>query len=285
MVNNIFSSANDVLYNAAKYTFDNGINVSARGLLTTEVPAFSFTLTNPRSRIISLKSRHWDYAYAIGELCWHLRGSNSLAEIAYYSKAWLQFSSNKRTIRSSCYGKKIFGGKINIWEKIIRILKTDKDSRRAVISLGNTASALQTDVSCINSIQFMIRNNKLNCIVYMRSNDIIWGLCYDLFFLTFLQEMLSYTLNVEIGTYTHIAASLHYYQRHSPLIKNIIDEKNYCDSRPMPNIPELNSLKKFLDAEIRIRTGNVKSDELSLFDEYWLSMLKVLVGKKNRMVS
>ena len=47
----------------------------------------------------------------------------------------------------------------------------------------------------------------------MRSNDIWFGLPYDIFQFTSLQILLSMELGVGIGTYTHICGSLHLYER------------------------------------------------------------------------
>ena len=47
----------------------------------------------------------------------------------------------------------------------------------------------------------------------MRSNDIWTGFPYDVFSFTAFQTMLAFKLNVGIGEYTHIAGSLHLYER------------------------------------------------------------------------
>ena len=47
----------------------------------------------------------------------------------------------------------------------------------------------------------------------MRSNDVWMGFPYDVFQFTCMQILMSMELGVEIGTYTHIAGSLHLYER------------------------------------------------------------------------
>ena len=47
----------------------------------------------------------------------------------------------------------------------------------------------------------------------MRSNDLWSGFPYDIFQFTCIQILLAMKLGVELGTYTHIADSLHMYER------------------------------------------------------------------------
>ena len=47
----------------------------------------------------------------------------------------------------------------------------------------------------------------------MRSNDVWWGVPYDVFQFTFLQIQLAQVLGLEPGVYTHQAGSFHLYDR------------------------------------------------------------------------
>ena len=47
----------------------------------------------------------------------------------------------------------------------------------------------------------------------MRSNDVWWGLPYDVFQFTQLQLTLARLLDVAPGEYTHMVGSLHAYER------------------------------------------------------------------------
>ncbi len=284
MNSNIFNSADEVLVAGLLEICSRGKNISPRGLTTKEIESYDFTLLNPRARLINIKARKWDFSYAIGELCWHLRASDRLDEITYYSKAWRNFSDNNKTIPASCYGKQIFAHSDSRWEKICTLLKYDPDTRRAEIRFGDGDDLLGVDVSCVTSIHFMLRNNKLNCITHMRSNDIILGLCYDLFFITFLQEMLAVELGVELGVYRHIADSFHFYDRHSELVKNILAEGTSGNSGNMEVLTDLESLNLFLEIEETIRMNNVLSlDRLNLLPKYWRNLTIPLLEKQQKV--
>jgi thymidylate synthase len=71
-------------------------------------------------------------------------------------------------------------------------------------------------------MQFFIRDNRLHGLAYMRSNDAILGLPYDIFLFTMLQETMAATLVVELGEYHHYAGSLHLYSHHHTMAKEIV---------------------------------------------------------------
>lgn len=285
MLRNEFNNANDILYYTLKQIINYGEIVSPRSSKTKEILAFSFILNNPRARCITLKSRKWKVDYALGELIWNLKGSKDVNEIAFYSSAWLNFSEDSITINGSCYGSKIYGNKdsdtLNYWELIVKLLKEDPDSRRAILYIGNS-NYFGLDQPCINSIQFLLRGGKLNCICNMRSNDIIWGTCYDLFLVTFLQEMMAVELNVDLGWYMHQASSMHLYERHYEMAHTIINEyesssdfRNFEMSKMTVN-NEIDNIFKF-EEEYRIN-NKISNDILESLDNYWNGICKALIS-------
>lgn len=67
---------------------------------------------------------------------------------------------------------------------------------------------------CLQRIQFLIRNKKLNMHVDFRSRDILSAMGPNMYALTRLQEMMARTLGVEIGWYSDTSVSAHiYYKR------------------------------------------------------------------------
>jgi hypothetical protein len=76
------------------------------------------------------------------------------------------------------------------------------------------------DVPCTCLLQYFIRDGKLNAVTYMRSNDIILGTAYDVFVFTMLQEYIANALGVDMGAYTHVAGSLHIYEKNFDFIES-----------------------------------------------------------------
>ncbi|RYE54311.1 MAG: hypothetical protein EOP48_12600, partial [Sphingobacteriales bacterium] len=223
-----FSSVDEVQLSLLDSLLNGGTLVSARQMKTLEIHPSGFVLTNPRARCLTNKARKWSLPLAIGEFTWHLSASNDVKFISYYAKQWEKFSDDGKVIKESCYGHKIFEKNnkgISQWSNVVNLLSEDRDTRRAVLSLYESTTdfgAFSKDVSCICTIQFLIRDNKLDAITHMRSNDVMWGLPYDLFLVTMLQEYLALTLSVPLGRYYHFANSMHLYERHFKLATEIL---------------------------------------------------------------
>jgi len=170
-------------------------------------------LNYPINNIMKSKLRNLPMKYAIGELLWYNSGNNSLKEIQKYTSGWNRMSDDGVTVNSN-YGwciKNKYG--FNQWEWCKEELRKNPNSRRAVIHIKEPSDKESKDVNCTVCLQFFIREGKLFCTVYMRSNDIWMGFPYDVFQFTCMQIQMSMELGVELGTYTHIAGSLHLYNR------------------------------------------------------------------------
>lgn len=173
-------------------------------------------IKDPTRNIIKSPDRDMPMRYAVGELLWYLSGSNRLSDISKFSTVWERMSDDGETLNSA-YGKRIFEAYgFNQLEYIEKVLRAEPLSRQAVIHIKDPIDYTEhptKDVPCTMSLQFLIRNGKLNLTTYMRSNDIWTGFPYDVFCFTCLQILLAFRLGVDIGTYTHVTGSLHLYQR------------------------------------------------------------------------
>ena len=150
---------------------------------------------------------------------------------------WLSLSDDGIT-NNSAYGYILFKKyNFNQLEQIIELLKNDNSSRRAVLNISDpTINRITTkDMQCTIAIQFLIRKNKLNMTVYMRSNDVYFGFPYDYIFFETIHQYISEKLNVNVGKYTHIVTSLHMYNRD---INHFLQQKENKISIDMKKIKE-----------------------------------------------
>jgi thymidylate synthase len=110
---------------------------------------------------------------------------------------------------------------------VIDELKRSRESRRAVISIrDNEADSRSNDPACMQSVQFFIRDDKLDCMVLFRSNDLPEAFFFNAFALIRLQENLAAELGVGPGTYTHRSNSMHCYEKDFQLLKNYVKAIN-----------------------------------------------------------
>lgn len=231
----LVNSANEAWLEIMKDLYSKGAKCSPRGLKVQEIKNYSICIKNPKKRIISNPIRKMSLPYAFGELLWYLSGKNDVATMQYYSKRMKNFSDDGETLNSA-YGYRIFGHHpqipFNQWEHVVNLLKQDKDSRQAIIHLHTPNNKPTKDEVCTLTLQFLIRNGKLDMVVNMRSNDVVWGFTYDVFNFTSFQELMANELEIPVGYYYHNAASMHIYEKDFKMLKTVNDlyptMKHFC---------------------------------------------------------
>ncbi len=273
-----FQSVDEIQHWILGSILDCGEETEPRGMKTLEIYPVIFTLLNPRRRCITNSERKWSFPLALGEFCWHLSASDELDFIEFYAPQWRNFAEDNATIRGSCYGRKVFqrsANPLSQWERTIQLLKEDSHSRRAVLYFNDSSDnfeAFSKDVPCASSLQFLVRDGRVHAVTHMRSNDAIWGLPYDIFLFTMLQELMSCELNLELGTYSHSVASLHIYERHFNLAEKIL--RNDYESFEMPVMENPKQAFEFLRVEsITRKQGFLPESKLN---NYWKDIALIL---------
>ena len=162
--------------------------------------------------------------YTAKEVALYNSGTNRVEDFEKASKFWRQIANVDGTINSA-YGFLIWhnrscGGDMTPWEWAKQSLLSDKDSRQAFMrfSLPQHQYVGNKDQTCTMHANFLIREDKLNLTVTMRSNDLWLGLTYDLPWFCSLADRMVGELKLTYptltkGTYTHIAHSAHIYER------------------------------------------------------------------------
>lgn len=254
-----YSSLNQAYSSLITHVLANGQQASPRGIGTKEILSASFIISDPRSRLLTSSLRKWSLPLALGELCWHLRGRDDTAWLTYYATAWERFTDDGVTVPGSCYGKKLFVEGVsgqNAWDRLKSLLTRDPATRRAAVSFLRDRDDLENsrDVSCVNSIQFLLREGKLHFFANMRSNDLYLGLPYDVFLFSFLQEIMSVELGCELGEYHHYASSLHLYHRHLERAKALVGAEPR-EGGTMKKLESVQQIEFVLAAEESLRAG------------------------------
>lgn len=203
-----------------KYLIDNGDIVCPRGKETKEILAPSIMITDPCANLAYNKNRKFNLLYALVESLMIFNNAKDLDYFILFNKNIKNYSDDGIYL----YGAYGFRASNYIY-RIIEKLKDDIDTRQAVLRIYNNDFIIDTkDVPCTTTIQFLVRKNKLNMIVSMRSNDIMWGMPYDIFMFSNLQQVIANTLNLEMGWYIHNPASLHVYKEYYNMLDEMVEE-------------------------------------------------------------
>lgn len=182
-----------------------------RGMETIELSPACVCIHNPQDRVYFDHARRINIAFAWADWLAMISGTNSTEFLGFYNSKVKQFSDNGKRFYGA-YGPRI-AGHIPI---LTRILEKDLFTRQAVLSIYKNEDLYYNgkDTPCTSTIQFLVRDGKLHAVVNMRSNDVVWGFPYDVFMFSLLQENLANHLELEYGSYTHVAGSLHIYRQH-----------------------------------------------------------------------
>lgn len=208
-----------------------GTESSRDGDVVGEVINAVTVIEDPTRCILKSPIRKLPMRYCVGELLWYLSGNPNLKAIQLYTNAWDRMSDDGETVNSN-YGHRIqhavdeVDGKLFDQMKMVEhLLSVDPSSRQAIIHIKQARDVLVNptkDLNCTVCLQFFIREGKLYMTTYMRSNDLWMGFPNDVFQFTCIQVYLAMRLNLQLGTYTHVAGSLHLYERdYEKSLKNL----------------------------------------------------------------
>lgn len=206
---------------------------SPRGKLIFEAVNRAYCCTNPYSNIFYNTARPFPKLYLSGELLWYFTGDNSLDTISKYSGFWSNIANSDGTLNSA-YGNLIFNKHNDLpysqWEWAYNSLVNDKDTRQSIMYFGRPDFQVDDnkDFPCTVCGVYSIRDNRLNFHIYMRSNDLIKGVTFDVPFFMLLQQQMLQLLkphypDLQIGNYYHNVTSLHLYSADYKLARSMLE--------------------------------------------------------------
>jgi len=175
--------------------------------------------------------------YVDAEIAWYENQSTNIHDI--YGRgdrqppphAW-QYSANEHGEINSNYGHLIYSPKFyKQYDQVLDELLKNPDSRRGTMIYNRPSIWKEynendkNDFICTNAVSYYIRDNRLDCVVQMRSNDVVYGYKNDYawqqYVLHKLASDISFSRDEEIESgYIHWQVqNLHVYERHFALVK------------------------------------------------------------------
>ena len=207
---------------------DEAYTIDKTGVKTIELIGASFLADEPA--IFGTPSA--DYINA--ELDWYLSGSTNINDIYRWPDhpkdkappaAW-QYAANDHGEINSNYGHLIFSDKYyRQYDNVLTELLENPDSRRACMVYNRPSIWSEynengkSDFICTNAVTYYIRNDELQSVVQMRSNDVVFGYKNDYAWQQYVLETLAKDLGIKPGFITWQVQNLHVYERHFHLVK------------------------------------------------------------------
>jgi len=193
------------------------------------------------------------YPGLAAEALWIIDGRDDVEYLAGFLPRYREFSDDGRTL-AGAYGPRIACQLKYVLAKLVE----DRDTRQAVLSIWTPNPMPSKDIPCTMSMVFMIRNDKLEAHVFMRSSDVWLGLPYDIFSFAMVAEWVRLFHNTIVGTTVATgglfitAASSHVYEKYWGMkTANIIS-----DPAPMPEWQSLEELRSALVAITESKRGD-----------------------------
>lgn len=174
-----------------------------------------------------------NYEYANREIQWYESQSLNVNDIPGDTPAIWKNCATKDGFINSNYGWCIFSTQnFEQYKHCIDSLIKDNHTRQACMIYNRPSMQIEHnsdgmhDFMCTYSTQVFLNDNKLDYIVFMRSNDGVFGYDNDYLWHKYVQEKmaedLSHKMNKEIipGDIIWNAGSLHIYERHFKFLEN-----------------------------------------------------------------
>ena len=206
----------------------NGHPRETRGTRSLELHPVMITLTNPLANKVSHPLRKLNTAYRAAEFLWIHTGRADTEWIGRYNSQVVVYADQHD-------GRSFFGAYGPHWkfrrQQIVNTLREDPGSRQAVVTFwqNHLPDNGTRDVPCTVGLMFLINDGKLDLTVMMRSNDIWLGFPYDVYTFTMLQNWVAAQLDIPLGTYYHLANSLHIYSVDLERAHALIEYKGIWD--------------------------------------------------------
>ena len=169
---------------------------------------------------------------AIDELLWiWQKKSNNINDLN--SKIWDSWADETGSI-GKAYGyqlglkHKYSEGEFDQVDRVLYDLKNNPYSRRIIVSMYNHDDLHEMNLyPCAYSMTFNVVGNKLNAILNQRSQDILVANNWNVSQYAILVHMFAQVSGLEVGEFVHVIADAHIYDRHIPLVEELISRKSF----------------------------------------------------------
>lgn len=186
-----------------------------------EILHSSLAIANPRARWVLSRKPSINPAFAIVESFWILAGRDDANLVNFWNPSLPRFAGPTDRY-AGAYGHRLRKRyELDQIEAAFNALSVNPNGRQVMLQIwdprtdaplpdGTPAAA---DIPCNICSLIKVRDGRLEWLQILRSNDLYRGLPYNFVQFTILQEVMAGWLGLELGSYNHVADSLHVYER------------------------------------------------------------------------
>ncbi len=185
---------------------------------------------------------------AVDEILWiWQKKSNNIKDLKPH--IWDEWADEDGSI-GKAYGYqmrvkyKFAQGEMDQVDNVLWQLKNTPYSRRILTNIYNFDNLSEMNLEpCAYSMTFNVTGNKLNAILNQRSQDILAANNWNVVQYSVLVHMFAQVSGLVPGELVHVISDAHIYDRHVPIIKELIERPQY----PAPKFRLNPDIKNFYD--------------------------------------
>lgn len=251
------SLADDIFIANMKDIMQNGVwdtNLEVRPKWSDGTPAHTvkkFCIVNRydlQKEFPILTIRRTAFRSCIDEILWiWQKKSNNIRDL--HSHIWDQWADENGSI-GKAYGyqlgvkHKYREGEFDQVDRVLYDLKHNPASRRILTNIYTFADLHEMNLyPCAYSMTFNVSGDTLNGILNQRSNDMLTANNWNAVQYAVLLMMFAQVSGLKVGELVHVIADAHIYDRHIPIVKEIIEMPRL----PAPKIEIDKSITNFYD--------------------------------------
>ena len=209
-----------------------------------------------REELPILTIRRTAFKSCIDELLWiWQKKSNNIHDL--HSHIWDSWADENGSI-GKAYGyqlaqkAKYKEGEFDQVDRVLYDLKNNPSSRRIMTNIYNFADLHEMNLyPCAYSMTFNVSGDTLNGILNQRSNDMLTANNWNVLQYAVLLIMFAQVSGLKVGELVHVIADAHIYDRHVPIIRELIEREQH----PAPKFtlnPDVKDFYQFTTKDITI---------------------------------
>ena len=202
---------------------------------------------------------------AVDEILWiWQKKSNNITDLS--SHIWDEWADENGSI-GKAYGYQLgveydfHQGRMDQVDNVLWQLKNTPYSRRIMTNIYKFDDLMEMGLEpCAYSMTFNVTGNRLNAILNQRSQDILAANNWNVVQYSVLLMMFAQVCGLEPGELVHVIADAHIYDRHIPIIRELIARPQF----PAPKFelnPEIKDFYDFTVNDIRV-TDYQKNEQI-----------------------
>ncbi len=204
----------------------------------------------------ALTLRRTAFKSAVDEILWiWQKKSNNIHELK--SHIWDEWADADGSI-GKAYGYQLGvkhqykEGMMDQVDRVLFDLKENPYSRRIMTNIYVHQDLHEMNLyPCAYSMTFNVTDDRLNAVLNQRSQDILTANNWNVVQYAVLLHMIAQVSGLKAGELVHVIADAHIYDRHIPLVKELISRETY----PAPDFwinPEIKNFYDFTTDDVRL---------------------------------